>query len=365
MNSATNLAALASLTVVAIAMPACSGCDGGSARPDAQTAPDAQVGWARGPDLPEPVSNNALASVETEGGCMIFSLLGIDSSRDSSGIHNRGFRLREGDDSWISLPVIPGPPRLATNAVGLRGEPYVLGGYEVQGGGTEVSANTLQRFDLAFGRWVTMAPMPVPVDDVGAATWLDRYIVVVSGWSNTGNVDAVQIYDVESDTWTQATAFPGTPVFGQSMAISGDELVLIDGVRSGALGFTLVNQAWRGTLDPDQPGEIAWTDLGEHPGPARYRAGGVTTNGGAMWFHGGTSEPYNFDGLRYDNSQPATPLATTLSYQDEAFSLIEVPEKPNATMDHRALVPCGERVLSVGGMTAGPDVTAEIWSIVP
>lgn len=342
-----------------------AGCGDGSSAPDARVAPDAQVGWARAPDLPEAVSNNALASVETEGGCMIFSLLGIGGGLGPSAIHNRGFRIREGDESWISLPEIPGPPRLAANAVGLRGEPYVLGGYEVQEGGTEVSANTLQRFDLAFGRWVSMAPMPVPVDDVGAAPWRDRYIVVVSGWSNTGNVDDVQIYDADADEWIAGTTFPGTPVFGQAMSIVGDELVLIDGVRSGALGFQLVNQAWRGTLDPEEPGEIAWTDLGEHPGPARYRAAAGATAAGAMWFHGGTAEPYNFDGLRYDNGQPAVPLASTLSYQGGAFSLDDVPEKPTATMDHRALVPCGERLLTVGGMVEGPAATAEVWSIIP
>ena len=296
---------------------------------------------------------------------MIFSLLGIDASRQSSGIHNRGFRIREGDAQWISLPEIPGPPRLAANAVGLRGEPFLLGGYEVLGNGSEVTADTLQRFNLAGGRWESLASLPIPVDDVGAVAWRDRYIVVVSGWSNTGNVDAVQIYDAETDTWTAATSFPGTPVFGQAMAISGDELIVIDGVGSSALGFRLVNQAWKATLNPADPSQISWTDLGAHPGPARYRAAGGTTAAGALWFHGGTAQPYNFDGLRYDNGQPATPLATTLSYQDGAFLVDEVPAKPTATMDHRALVPCGERLLSVGGMTEGPSVSAQVWSIVP
>lgn len=341
------------------------GCSGPSSRPDAQSVPDAQVGWAREPDLPEPVSNNAVASVETEGGCMIFSLLGIDSSRATAGIHNRGFRMREGDTSWISLPNIPGPPRLATNAVGLRGEPYVLGGYEVTVSGTEVTANTLQRFNLTNGQWETLAPLPTPVDDVGAVVWRDRYIVVVSGWSGTANVDAVQIYDADTDAWIAATSFPGTAVFGQAMAIAGDELIIIDGVRSGPGGFSLVNQAWRATLNPDQPAQIEWTDLGQHPGPARYRAAGGTTKAGALWFHGGTSEPYNFDGLRYDNGQPAPPLASTLSYFEGAFSTSDVPDKPTATMDHRSLVSCGERVLTVGGMTEGPAVTNQVWSIVP
>lgn len=296
---------------------------------------------------------------------MVFSMLGIDSSLDIAGIHNRGFRWREGDEEWISLPDIPGPGRLAANAIGLRGEPYLLGGYDVSAGGSETSHTSLQRFNLQSGQWEDLAPLPIPIDDAGVVAWRDRYIVVVSGWSNTGNVDAVQIYDVETEGWIEGTRFPGTPVFGQAAAISGDEIVVIDGVRSGALGFNLVNQAWRGILDPDNPGDIEWSDLGEHLGPARYRAAAGASLAGALWFHGGTSEPYNFDGLRYDNGQGAVPLASTLSYADGAFSLTEVPNKPSATMDHRALVPCGERLMSVGGLVAGPMASSEVWSIVP
>ncbi|MCP4444958.1 MAG: hypothetical protein GY811_06380 [Myxococcales bacterium] len=90
------------LVAAGLTASACSGCDEPGGGADARILPDAQTNWARGPDLPEPVSNNALASVETEGGCMIFSLLGIDASLQDDGIHNRGFRLREGDDSWMS-----------------------------------------------------------------------------------------------------------------------------------------------------------------------------------------------------------------------------------------------------------------------
>jgi hypothetical protein len=344
---------------------ALSACGDDAGRADAGPGSDAQVGWARGVDLPEVLSNNALAAVETEGGCMVFSMLGIDSSLSVNGIHNRGFRWREGDEEWINLPPVPGPGRLAANAVGLRGEPYLIGGYDVAAGGTETSHTSLQRFDLRTGRWEGMAELPVPIDDAGVVVWRDRYIVVVSGWSNTGNVDAVQIYDVETDSWTMGTAFPGTTVFGQAAAIAGDELILIDGVRSGVAGFRLVNQAWRGTLNPNTPEVIEWTDLGAHPGPARYRAAAGTSGAGALWFHGGTAEPYNFDGLRYDNSQPATPLASTLLYEGGQFSEGSIADKPTATMDHRAMVSCGERLLTVGGMTEGPAATSQVWTIVP
>ncbi len=341
-------------------------CGNASSAADARApGPDAQIGWAEGIALPQALSNNALASVETEGGCMIFSMLGIDSTLSIAGIHNRAYRWREGDAQWISMPEIPGPGRLAANAVGLRGEPYLIGGYEVAAGGSETSSTSLQRFDLGTGRWESMADLLVPIDDAGVVAWRDRYIVVVSGWSNTGNVDAVQIYDADTNTWTMGTSFPGTPVFGPAAAIVGDELIFIDGVRSGVSGFLMTTQAWRATLNPDAPTTLQWTDLGTHPGPARYRAAAATTKAGALWFHGGTSEPYNFDGLRYDSGAAATPLASTLLYADGAFVEGAIADKPIATMDHRAMVPCGDRLLTVGGLVAGPSATPQTWTIIP
>lgn len=340
-------------------------CGGGGGGAPIDAGVDAQQGWASEPALPEAVANNAVAGVAGDGGCMVFSISGIDASLTASGIHNRGFRLREGDTSWIELPILPGPARLATNAVGLRGEPYVLGGYEVSDNGAETSSTALQRFDLQRGRWESMAPLPIAIDDAGVVVWRDRYIVVVSGWSTTGPVDAVQIYDVQSDTWMVGTAFPGARVFGQAMAIDGNELVLIDGVTSGGLGgFRLVNQSWRGELDPANPTEIVWSDLGEHLGPARYRAAAGAL-GGALYFHGGTSEPYNFDGLRYDNGTPATPLASMMRYQAGEFSVDAQLDKPEATMDHRALASCGDRLFSIGGMQEGPTATSAVWSFAP
>ena len=127
-------------------------------------------------------------------------------------------------------------------------------------------------------------------------------------------------------------------------------------------GFPLAPQTWRAELDPANPTQIDWTDLGEHPGPGRYRAAGGNGPNGELWFHGGTIDPYNFDGLRYAGGAPSEPLATTLVYEVATgdMRLLETP-KPSATMDHRALATCDDRIYSIGGMTAGPAATAEVW----
>ena len=339
----------ARLVSVLAALIGCGGDDPGSA------------GWEPSVPLPRPAANNGVASVSIEGGCMLFSTLGIGAGLEPGDITNDVYRWREGDDAWLPLPPAPGPARVATSAVGLGGDLYVLGGYSVGSDLAETSHDRLDRFDLERGEWQALAPLPIPIDDAVALPWRDRYIVVISGWSNTANVADVQIYDAGSDRWSAATPFPGTPAFGHAGAIDGDTLIVIDGAASSA-GFPLVSQAWRGALAPGDPTSITWTDLGEHPGPARYRAAGGHGPPGQLWFHGGTVDPYNFDGLRYAGGAPSEPLDSTLVYEVDTgeMRLLELP-KPSATMDHRALATCDERIYSIGGMVAGPAVTADVW----
>ena len=82
---------------------------------------------------------------------------------------------------------------------------------------------------------------------------------------------------------------------------------------------------------------------------------------GRLLFHGGTDDPYNFDGISYVSGQPSQPRADSLVY-DASFDAFER-EAPVATMDHRALAECGDAVFLVGGMVAGPQVTDDVWEL--
>lgn len=215
---------------------------------------------------------------------------------------------------------------------------YVIGGYSVAANGSETTYDGVAVLDPATG-WTMAAPLPVAIDDAVAVAWRDRWIIVVSGWSNSAPTTAVQIYDADTDTWMMGTAFAGMPVFGHAGAIIGDELVIFDGVASARLGgFAIVEQAWRAVLDPDRPAELVWSSLGDHPGPPRYRAAGGAL-GARTIIHGGTATPYNFDGLRYDTNMPAMPLGDSFGYDATTGAFFEdVPAKAQPTMDHRALV---------------------------
>lgn len=320
------------------------------------------VGWSTAPALPVPVTNNAAAALDDGDGCLILSALGIDDSLDAAGITARAHIWRAGDPAWTALPDVPiDPPVIAASAVAVRGAFYVLGGYAVSGGGAETSSPAVWRWVPGGDDWEEAAPLLTPIDDAVAVAWRDRWIVVVSGWSDTAPVADVQIYDADSDEWIAATDFPGVPVFGHAGAILGDELLVVDGVGSGVGGFDAVSQAWRAVLEPDQPAVIDWTELAPHPGPARYRAAGGELDG-LLHIHGGTGDPYNYDGLSYDSGQPSPPLATDVAFDPVAgdWSGEPLPDKTPATMDHRALPSCGGAGYTVGGMTAGPAVTAAV-----
>ncbi len=320
--------------------------------------------WVAGVSLPAPLSDNTVAAVDGAAGCTLYTVLGIGASLGADAIVTSALSWTEGDGAWTALSDLPSSAgRVAASSVVLRGKLYVLGGYSVGPGTSETSFAAMNVFDPASGQWSAAADLPVPIDDAVAVAWRDRWIVVVSGWSMTAAVDAVQLYDVETNAWAMATAFPGTPAFGHAGALVGDSLLVIDGVGTSG-GFALVNQAWLATLDPANPTAIAWEDLGPHPGPMRYRAAGGATAGGTMWFHGGTSDAYNFDGLSYDTGNASPPLATTLTFDpgSRTFGALGI-AKARATMDHRSLARCGTRIYSVGGMIAGPAATGDTWVI--
>ena len=124
--------------------------------------------------------------------------------------------------------------RLASTAVGLGEYAYIFGGYTVDSDHTEISSPDVYRFDIKNNTYKHLASMPVPVDDSVAISYKERYIYLISGWHNDGNVNLVQVYDTKNNTWQQASPFLGEPVFGQAAAISGNTIVICDGVKTQA-----------------------------------------------------------------------------------------------------------------------------------
>jgi len=337
----------------ALAIASFAGCD----RPGLPRQADAP------PPLPSPVSNNAVAAVESAGRWSLFSFLGIDSTKTWRGVTTASYRWDLGTPSWRAIEPPPGPGRLAATAQGLNGRVYLFGGYTVAEDGGERSVPQVDVLDPLTGSWSAAAPMPIPVDDAVSGVWRDSLIYLVSGWHDSDNETAVQIYDPANDAWLSGTPIPGPPVFGHAGSISGDAIVYIDGTRvdRDPRAFTLEGSSWIGRIDPTDPTRIAWSRLPQHPGPPLYRSASVGLPGSVV-FAGGSDNTYNFNGVGYDGS-PSEPSSLVLAFDLETNAWVLHDDLQAPTMDHRSLVVADGRVFLVGGMTAGQRVSPRVAEV--
>lgn len=316
-------------------------------------------------DLPHPVSNNAVAGGLTPSGDLeIFSFMGIGPELDWSAITTESWLFEDGE--WKLIPPVPGGEgRIAGTAARVGDRVFLFGGYTVASDGSERSIGRVDIFDVENRSWSTGAPIPVPVDDSVSGVYRDRWIYLVSGWSDRDNVSNVQVYDTADDTWMQATPIPGTPVFGHAGALLGGEIVYVDGAFRSGLSegpkYVGSDEAWRGSIDGDDPATIVWTRIPVHPGSARYRtAACADPYRNLIVFSGGTDNPYNIDGVGYDGT-PSEPVPVTFAWDLEAGSWLLVNEEiPLPSMDHRGMITVPEGWIRVGGMASGRRVTAEV-----
>ncbi|MEM8984336.1 MAG: kelch repeat-containing protein [Pseudomonadota bacterium] len=305
------------------------------------------------PPLPAGISNNAVASANVDGTPVLYSFAGIGGDFTHQAIHARTYRYRTGEPAWQRIDDIPGRiGRLAATAVTVAGTIYLFGGYEVSADGSERSLPDVHALNPATGSYTRRADMPVPVDDTVALVYADRYIYLVSGWHDVGNVNLTQRYDTETDTWQQATPWPGPAVFGHVGAISDTTLVVCDGVtiNNATLPrrFVMSAACYRGDIDADNPRRINWQQLPPHPGGACYRAT-AQADGARLLFAGGADNPYNYTGIGY-NDIPAKPCQHRYSYSVTDNRWLRERDDTDATMDHRALLRWHGEWVVVGGM---------------
>ncbi|MEE9141200.1 MAG: galactose oxidase [Gammaproteobacteria bacterium] len=316
------------------------------------------------PALPEPVSNNAVAVLTDADGTTLFSFLGLGAGKTWRDPSSKAFVLAPGAEQWRELPDVPGDKgRLAATAVEVGGSVYVFGGYTVAEDGSEESVETVHRFDPGTETYSLMNPMPVPVDDAVSLVYLDRYVYLVSGWHAWGNVNLVQLFDTQTNTWRQATPYPGVPVFGHAGGNVGEALVVCDGVKivhtvDEDRSFEASDECWLGRIHADDPSRIDWWPLQKHPGKPLYRmaATGTTHSGGLILFAGGSDNPYNYNGIGYDEI-PSSGSDRVFGISIQDMEWIELGQLPSPTMDHRGLLPVGDGFVIVGGMSNEQQVT--------
>ena len=320
------------------------------------------------PALPQAVTNNAVVSVTTTSGEYLVSFAGLGEGRTHSDSMDNTWVFNGNTREWAEAAALPGGiGRLASVAATVAELAYVFGGYSVADDGSEVSTPWVHSFDPVNGQFEELAAMPVPVDDAVAVTFEDRYIYLISGWHDLGNVNLVQRYDTVENSWSQATPIPGPAVFGHAGGIVSNTIVYCDGVAIDAhenqpRDFVAVSDCYQGIIAASDSRRIDWRVVEAHPGLPRYRMAATGTEKfGGVLFIGGSENPYNYDGIGYDG-EPSEPVTNALLFNTSTGKWQVLPTTGTSTMDHRGLVQFGDSLLTIGGMRAGQQVTSSVYS---
>ena len=321
--------------------------------------------------LPEPVANNAVTHISFENKDYLLSFSGLAKNKTYRDVHNKAFIYDVNLNEWQPIAAVPIETpingltgRLASVATSIKSKAYVFGGYTVAKDHSEVSVPDVYSYDVSNANYQKLTSMPVPVDDSVALPYNNRYIYLVSGWHNDGNVNLVQLYDIETDTWQQASPFPGKPVFGQAGGIVGNTLVICDGVRvdvhiNKRRSYAAEASCYLGKIDREKPSKIAWQLLPHPTGKSRYRMAAIGIDKyKKIVFIGGSDNPYNFNGIGY-NGQASSPDNGVWIY-DINTQRWQVKTTRNATMDHRGLLRLDDQLITIGGMGKNQQVLQTI-----
>jgi N-acetylneuraminic acid mutarotase len=213
--------------------------------------------------MPLAISNNAVVEGYSNDTGFVYSFGGIDSTKIWSGINKKSFRYNTITNIWDTIPDLPN-----TNAVIAAGASYVdsiiyiMGGYQVLSSGNEISSNIVNRFDPRTNSYLSDgANIPVATDDHVQAVWNDSLIYVITGWSNTGNIPNVQIYDPANDSWLIGAAVPNNNLykaFGASGTIIGNTIYYHGGAVSTG-NFSGQSTLRIGQIDQNNPTQITLT----------------------------------------------------------------------------------------------------------
>jgi hypothetical protein len=274
--------------------------------------------WTALPPMPEPVANNAVVEAMSNDTLCIYSFCGIDETKQPAGIHLKAWKYNTVSQIWSAMPDVPDENggKIAAGASVVDNIIYLIGGYHVASNMSEVSSEKVHRFDPNTDTWLSDgSPIPVPIDDHVQAVWNNSWIYVITGWSDSGNVNDVQIYNPNVDQWSVGTPTPNGvnyEAFGTSGTIIGDTIYYFGGVQ-GSFSFTANAKLRKGVIDTMDPAIIEWSQLEDSPGGPGYRTAAAHYEDQLFWI-GGAGVAYNFNGQAYNGTGGVEPTGRIATY---------------------------------------------------
>lgn len=314
------------------------------------------------PPMPVEVAGNAVVALH--GGLEIYSFMGIGPKKTWDDVTSKGYMLRLSSGKWTEIRAVPGVAgRLGASAIGIKGQIFIFGGYVVDAQGNELTVGDVNSYLTDVRRWYRGEDIPVPVDSAVIGLDHDRYVYLVGGRSKHGPVNKVQVYDTQKNTWSEATAFPGTPVFGHAGGLTDGVIVIADGARRNSgegPAYVASDECWMGKIDHKDPNKIEWSKLPPHPGDARFAIVAGAVKDHRILFSGGTTTPHNFKGVGYDG-KPSEISPVTFAFDIRGNRWDEISEDTfDARSDSRGIVVTPIGALIVGGMVSNQSLTARV-----
>lgn len=318
-------------------------------------------------NMPVRVSNNSVCEGFIDDVPYVFSFSGIDSTKLSSGIHLKSFKYNTVTGACIQIADLPDTlGKIATAASRIDDLIYISGGYHVLADGSEVSSNKMHRYDILNNQFLSdAANIPVATDDHVQVVWNDSLIYLITGWSNSGNITNVQVYNISNDSWTVGTPVPNNnsyKSFGASGTIINNTIYYFGGASSGS-GFGAQNRLRKGVINPADPSQITWSISIPDLSTYGYRMASVTFVDYICWI-GGSEVTYNYDGIAYNGSGGVAPLNRVLYSETDVVEWNEIilPEIP---MDIRGQARVNDSTLYLaGGMIGNQSVSNKIYKLV-
>jgi N-acetylneuraminic acid mutarotase len=317
---------------------------------------------AKIPPMPVAVTSNAVATLR--GGLEVYSVMGLGTKRTWDDVSNKMYVLSLRSGRWVEDRPVPGVAgRLGSSAIGARGQIFVFGGYTIDGQGNEFVLGDVNSWLPQEHRWYRAEDIPTPVAGAVIGVTHDRYIYLVGGRSRNGLTNKVQVYDAEKNTWSEATAFPGTPVFGHAGGINDDTIVFVDGAKidAGSRKYVASDECWMGKIDRKDPDKIEWSKLPAHPGPGRFGiVAGTGEHEHEVLFSGGATAPYNYKFLDSEGKQAElSPVTFAFGLHGNKWQTV-TDDTYDARADSRgiAFTPIGPLVL--GGTLKNSAISARV-----
>jgi N-acetylneuraminic acid mutarotase len=239
-----------------------------------------------------------------------------------------------------------------------------MGGFVVDSQGSEITIPDVNVYEPGARRWSRGKDIAVPVDSAVSGVTHDHFVYLIGGRSTKGPVNNVQIYDLEKDSWTQATPFPGSPAFGMAGGIAGEEIVIVDGAKPGqgsSPRYVASDECWLGKIDHKDPTRIEWSKLPAHPGTARFGIAGAGSNRDhKIYFSGGTTTPHDYKSISYDGNPPqVSSIIFAFDLRTNHWETIEE-HSDDAPADGRGLVESPVGPVLLGGMDKDFAVTTKV-----